>query len=222
MLIWILLVGLPIVIGLIAQARVSSVFGAWKRVPASSNRTGAEVARAILDAANIRDVEVISIRDLLGDHYDPKNKRLCLSPDVYSGASVAALGIAAHECGHAIQDASAYAPLKTRMALVPVTGIASQLLFPIMLASMFFHLFPLLYLAILCFAILSIFQLVTLPVEFDASRRAKVILTHCNFILPGKEANGVNAVLNAAALTYVAAFIASVGNLIYFLLPRNE
>lgn len=184
--------------------------------------TGADAARAILQAAGIRDVEVVAIRDMLGDHYDPSNKRLCLSPEVYSTPSVAALGIAAHEAGHAIQDAKKYGPLKTRMALVPVTTFASQLLWPVMIASMFFHLLPLLHLAIFCFAVLSIFQLITLPVEFDASRRAKVILGQMNFIAPGEETDGVNRVLNAAALTYVAAFVASIGNLIYFFLAQRD
>jgi Zn-dependent membrane protease YugP len=221
MMMWLLLVGVPLVLGLIAQARVSSAFGHWKRVRATSGMTGADAARAILRAANIDNVEVVQIRDMLGDHYDPKRKRLCLSPEVYSTPSVAALGIAAHECGHAIQDAKNYGPLKTRMALVPITTFASQLLWPIIIASIFFAITPLLTLAVICFAALALFQLVTLPVEFDATRRAKIILGNMNFIAPGEETQGVNKVLNAAALTYVAAFVASMGNLIYFLLLRR-
>lgn len=219
---WILLVGLPLLLGIIAQLRVTSAFGFWKRVPASSGITGAQAAREILRAAQIYDVEVVPIRDMLGDHYDPSSKRLCLSPEVYNGTSVAALGIAAHECGHAIQDAKAYAPLKARMAMVPVTMFASQLLWPIIIASVFFNILPLVHLAVICFAVLALFQLITLPVEFDASRRAKVILSHMGLVSQGREESGVNSVLSAAALTYVAAFIASLGNLLYFLLSRRE
>jgi Zn-dependent membrane protease YugP len=222
MTLWILLIGVPLILGLIAQARVSSAFHHWKRIPVASGMTGADAARAILQAAGIRDVEVVAIRDMLGDHYDPKNKRLCLSPEVYSTPSVAALGIAAHEAGHAIQDQKNYGPLKARMAMVPITSFASQLLWPVIIASVFFSIWPLMNLAILCFAVLAIFNLITLPVEFDASRRAKIILGHMNFIGAGNEARGVNQVLNAAALTYVAAFVASLGNLIYFLLLRRN
>lgn len=222
MLLWILLIGFPLILGIIAQTRVSSAFSHWKQVPASSGMTGADVAKAILRTAGIHDVEVIQIQTLLGDHYDPTHKRLCLSPDVYATPSIAALGIAAHEAGHAIQDAKNYGMLKTRMALVPVTSFASQLLWPVIIGGMFFHFLPLVHLAIFCFAVLTVFQLITLPVEFDASRRAKVILGQMNFISPGEETKGINSVLNAAALTYVAAFVASIGNLIYFLLSQRE
>ncbi|MCS7009346.1 MAG: zinc metallopeptidase [Chthoniobacterales bacterium] len=219
---WILLIGLPLILGLIAQMRVSSAFNHWKSVPVSSGVTGAQAAQMILRAAGIRDVEVVPIRDMLGDHYDPYNKRLCLSPEVYNTASVAAVGIAAHEVGHAIQDAKKYAPLQARMALVPITMFASQLLWPIFIASAFFQISQLMTLALICFVVLTIFQLITLPVEFDASRRAKIILSQMGMVRSGMEAQGVNSVLNAAALTYVAAFIASLGNLIYFLLSRRE
>lgn len=222
MTLWLLLIGLPLVVGLVAQARVSSAFGRWKQVPVSSGMTGAEVAERILRTAGIHDVEVVPIRDLLGDHYDPAHKRLCLSPEVYSTASVAAVGIAAHEAGHAIQHARNYGPLSARMALVPVTTFASQLLWPVIIGSAFFNLFGLIYVAIFCFAILTLFQLITLPVEFDASSRAKVILGHMGLVRTPEEGAGVNAVLSAAALTYVAAFVASVGNLIYFLLLRQQ
>lgn len=222
MMLWFLLIGVPLVVGLVAQARVSSAFGHWKKVPVSSGMTGAEAARRILSEAGIHNVEVVAIRDLLGDHYDPSRRRLCLSPEVYSTASVAAVGIAAHEVGHAIQHASNYGPLAARMALVPVTTIASQLLWPVFIASAFFHITGLMLIAIACFAILTLFQLITLPVEFDASRRAGVILGHMGIVRTGQETEGVRKVLGAAALTYVAAFVASVGNLIYFLLLRQS
>ncbi|MFZ4597146.1 MAG: zinc metallopeptidase [Terrimicrobiaceae bacterium] len=222
MMIWIFLVGVPMLIGLWAQSKVSAAFQRWKQVPVASNTTGAIAARDILAAANIRDVEVVPIRDMLGDHYDPIRKRLCLSPDVYNTPSVAAVGIAAHECGHAIQHASAYAPLKWRMTIVPVTQFASQMLPFIFIAGFIFHAFHLMMLAIACFFVLVVFNLITLPVEFDASRRAKVILQQMGMVRPGTEADGVNKVLNAAALTYVAAFVAALGQLIYFLLAANR
>ncbi len=123
---WLLLVGLPLLVGLWAQFRVSSAFRKWGEVRATSNIPGAEAARQILQAAQIHDVEVVETNDYLGDHYDPTKKRLCLSTNVYNTPSVAALGIAAHEAGHAIQHAKAYAPLKWRMAIVPLTSIASR------------------------------------------------------------------------------------------------
>lgn len=209
-------------IGLWAQSRVSSAFSRWKQVRAASNLTGADAARRILAAANINDVEVIPIQDMLGDHYDPVHKRLCLSPEVYETPSVAALGIAAHECGHAIQHAKAYAPLQWRMTIVPVTQFASQMLPIIFIAGFFLHAFHLMMLAVVCFFVLVLFNLITLPVEFDASRRAKIILTQMGIVQAGEEAAGVNKVLDAAALTYVAAFVAALGQLIYFLLAANR
>ena len=220
--IFLLLIGLPLVIGLYAQMRVKGAFGKYKKVRATSNVTGAQAAREILRAAKIHDVEVREINDLLGDHYDPMRKRLCLSTDVYNTPSVAALGIAAHECGHAIQHARAYAPLKWRIAIVPVTQIASQMLPFVIIGGFFFHISGLITLGIVCYAVLAFFQLITLPVEFDASKRAKVILQQMGIIQPGGEAAGVNAVLNAAALTYVAAFVAALGNLAYLLLLRRH
>ena len=219
---WLLLIGVPLIIGLIAQFRVSSAFRKWGEVRASSNVTGAEAAREILAAAQIRDVEVVETNDFLGDHYDPSNKRLCLSTNVYHTPSVAALGIAAHETGHAIQHQAAYAPLKMRMAIVPITQIASNMLPFVILGGLFFHITGLITLGIYCYMILLAFQLITLPVEFDASRRAKIILQQMGMVQPGQEVVGVNRVLNAAALTYVAAFVATLGNLLYLLSVRDD
>src|SRR6266480_4784483 len=168
---WLLYIGVPLVIGLWAQIRVSSAFSRWGKVRATSNITGAECAREILQAAQIHDVDVVETNDFLGDHYDPTKKRLCLSSNVYNTPSVASLGIAAHETGYAI---------------------------------------------------LLVFQLITLPVEFDASRRAKIILQQMGIVQPGAEVAGVNSVLNAAALTYVAAFIAALGNLLWLLSVRDR
>ena len=220
-----LLIIVPLLIGLWAQFRVSGAFRKWGAVRASSNITGAEAAREILQAANIRDVDVVETNDYLGDHYDPMKKRLCLSTNVYNTPSVAALGIAAHETGHAIQHAKAYAPLMARMTVVPVTQIASQALPFIMFGGIFLHLLPwtlAINLGIICYLIITIFQLITLPVEFDASRRAKIILQQMGIVQQGREVAGVNRVLDAAALTYVAALIAAIGNLLWLLSVRDR
>ena len=196
----------PAILGIWAQIRVTGAFNRWGKVRASSNITGAECAREILQAAQIHDVDVVETNDFLGDHYDPANKKLCLSSNVYNTPSVAALGIAAHETGHAIQHAKAYAPLKARMAIVPVTMVASQMLPFIIIGGFWFR----------------IAGLITLPVEFDASRRAKIILQQMHIVQPGEEVAGVNKVLNAAALTYVAAFIAALGNLLWLMSMRDR
>jgi Zn-dependent membrane protease YugP len=219
---WLLYIGVPLIIGIWAQIRVSSAFGRWSKVRASANITGAECAREILQAAQIQDVDVVETNNFLGDHYDPTKKQLHLSSNVYHTPSVAALGIAAHETGHAIQHARAYAPLKARMAIVPVTMIASQMLPFIVIGGLFFGITGLITLGIWCYLILLAFQLITLPVEFDASRRAKIILREMGIIQPGEEAAGVNNVLNAAALTYIAAFIAALGNLLWLMSIRDR
>jgi len=219
---WLLLIGLPLIVGLWAQFRVSGAFRKWGAVRASSNITGAEAAREILQAAQIDDVNVVETNDYLGDHYDPTSKRLCLSTNVYNTPSVAALGIAAHETGHAIQHAKAYAPLKARMAIVPMTSIASRMLPFVIFGGLFSRISGLITLGIYCYLILLAFQLITLPVEFDASRRAKIILQQMGIIQPGGEVVGVNKVLNAAAWTYVAAFVATLGNLLWLLSIRDR
>jgi len=219
---WLFYIGLPLILGIWAQAKVSGAFRRWSQVRASSGLTGAEAAQTILNAAQIHDVEIVQINGMLGDHYDPTQKRLCLSTETYSSASIAAVGIAAHETGHAIQHARAYAPLQWRMAIVPVTQIASQILPFVIFGGFFFQLFGLLKIGILCYSVLAVFQLVTLPVEYDASRRAKVVLGQLGIIHPGEEAAGVNAVLDAAALTYVAAFVAALGNLLWLLSLTNR
>jgi Zn-dependent membrane protease YugP len=219
---WLLYIGVPLIIGIWAQIRVSSAFSKWSKMRDSANITGAECAREILQAAQIHDVDVVETNDFLGDHYDPTNKKLHLSSNVYHTPSVASVGIAAHETGHAIQHAKAYAPLKARMAIVPVTMIASQMLPFVILGGLFFRITGLITLGIYCYLILLVFQLITLPVEFDASRRAKIILREMGIVQPGREVAGVNNVLNAAALTYVAAFIAALGNLLWLMSLRDR
>lgn len=221
---YIVLIIIPMLLGLWAQFKVKRAFSHYSQVRVSTNQTGAEVAREILAAAGIHDVEVAEIDGMLGDHYDPSNKRLCLSSDVYNTPSVAAVGIAAHETGHAIQHARGYAPLQARMAVVPITQVTSQMLPYILFGGFFFHLIPgmlAIELAAVCYGVLTVFQLITLPVEFDASRRAKVILGEMRLVT-GEEARGVERVLSAAALTYVAAFVSSLGWLLYFLALGNR
>ena len=219
---YILLIGVPLAFGLWAQFRVSSAFNKYKEIPAAGGITGAGAARRILADAGINDVEVVPIDGMLGDHYDPSSKRLCLSTDVYNGNSIAAVGIAAHECGHALQHQKNYGPLNLRMQIVPATQFASQILPFVIIGGFFFHMTGLINVGIACYAVLMVFQLITLPVEFDASARAKVILQQMGIVRPGEEAAGVDAVLNAAALTYVAAFVAALGNLIYLLMARRD
>ncbi|MEA3188480.1 MAG: uncharacterized protein QOD99_2310 [Chthoniobacter sp.] len=214
---WLIFVGIPAIIAIIAQFRVSSAFKKYAQVPSSSNLTGADVAREILNAAQIHDVSVEQIDGFLGDHYDPLKKRLCLSRETYSTPSLAAVGIAAHETGHAIQHARAYAPLQWRMTIVPVTQIASNMLPFVVIGGLWFHMFFLLKLGVLVYLVLTVFQLITLPVEYDASRRAKIILSQMGIVRPGPEEDGVRDMLGAAALTYVAAFVASLGNLLWLL-----
>jgi Zn-dependent membrane protease YugP len=219
---WLIYIGIPIILGIWAQARVTGAFRRYSMVRASSGLTGAEAAREIMDAAHINDVDIVRINGVLGDHYDPTGKRLCLSTETYNSPSIAAVGIAAHETGHAIQHARAYAPLQWRMTIVPVTQFASQILPFVIIGGLWFRIFGFIKIGILCYAVLTLFQLVTLPVEYDASRRAKIILGQLGIIQPGAEAAGVNSVLDAAALTYLAAFIAALGNLLWLLSLTNR
>jgi uncharacterized protein len=217
---WMLLM-FAIVIALVAQIRVSSAFNKYSKVRTRRGLTGAEIAQEILSNAGIHDVEVLRTESFLGDHYDPSKKQLCLSPGVFDSESVAAVGIAAHESGHAIQDQHAYLPLKARMAVVPATMFASRLLPIAIIGGLYMHIMGFITLGIAVYAILTAFQLITLPVEFDASRRAKQILSRSGAVTID-EAVGVNKVLNAAALTYVAALLTSLFYLLHFLAMRGS
>ena len=208
-----------LLIGLWAQLKLTSAYGRYSRVGLNSGLTGAQAAREILDRAGLSNVPVLEVGGHLTDHYDPTKRVLCLSSDNFHGRSVAAVGVAAHEAGHALQHQAAYAPLNLRMALVPVTQFASYAWIGIILLGMFLGgaLFAkLIWVAIAVFSIMMVFQLITLPVEYDASRRAKEQLLSLG-IVRGEESDGVNKVLGAAALTYVAALVSSVMQLLYFL-----
>ena len=223
-LLWILTFFGTMAISLWAAARVKSAYARGSEVPASSGYTGAEAAAKILDAAGIHDVEITEHDGLLGDHYDPMHKRLVLSTQNYHGHSAAALGVAAHECGHAIQHKIAYAPLQWRMAAVGATTFASQIVTWLPLLGLFtgiggFTSQTYLTLMVAGWGVIMLFNLVTLPVEFDASHRALQILPKMRFISPGAETKAVDSVLRAAAWTYVAAFITSLLYLLWHLLP---
>jgi hypothetical protein len=206
-----------------AQWRVKSAFQQFSQVPVDSGLSGAETAQRILSAAGIHDVEIAETESFLGDHYDPTHKRLCLSSGVYHTPSVAAAGIAAHECGHAIQHKVGYAPLKARAAFVPLAVTAGNIL-PFVIFGGFLLGNSMLGIQIgfWCYLVITIFQLITLPVEFDASRRAKLILGEMGIVRQGGEAAGVNKVLDSAALTYVAAFVSSLFWLLHYWLMMQS
>jgi Zn-dependent membrane protease YugP len=219
--IWILFIA-TMALSLIAAARVKSVYHRYSRGQVSSGLTGGQAAAIILRDAGITDVQITHQDGMLGDHYDPLHKRLVLSTDNFYGRSPAALGVAAHECGHAIQHQHAYAPLKWRMASVGITTYASQVVMWLPLIGLFTGLIqPLVaaWILALAWGVIMAFNLVTLPVEFDASNRAKRVLSESGMIAAGEEALGVNRVLNAAAWTYVAAFITSLVYFLWHLLP---
>ena len=201
--------------------RIKSAYNRNIKRQSRGRITGREAAQAVMQSAGINDVEIVECRGELTDHYDPTHKRLALSAQNYRGSSLAALGVAAHEAGHAIQHKQEYAPLNLRMALVPVLNFASQLLPMVMFGGFFFGLGPMLInLGIFIYLVLTIFQLITLPVEFDASVRAKKQLVGLG-IIEADEIKGVNETLDAAAFTYVAAFISSLGWLLYMLAQRR-
>jgi uncharacterized protein len=213
-----------LLLGLYAQYQLTSTYGKYVRVKAGSGLSGAEAAREILDQAGLAGMPIREVAGRLSDHYDPIRKALCLSSENFHGRSLAALGVAAHEAGHALQHQAAYAPLKIRMALVPVTSFASSAavwitMLGFMLGPFFFH--KIIGIAIGVFAVITLFQVITLPVEYDASRRAKEQLLRLGLI-QNSEHGAVSRVLNAAALTYVAAMIAAVLQLLYLIMASRR
>ena len=206
------LVVIGAVICMIASARVNTTFNKYSKYRSMSGMTGAQAAERILNAAGIHDVQVLHISGNLTDHYDPRNKTLSLSDSVYHSTSVAAVGVAAHECGHAIQHQKNYAPLTIRGALVPVANIGSTLAWPLILIGLFFSRGTgsfLITLGIIFFSAAVLFQIVTLPVEFNASLRAQKLLEQTG-ILGAEELRYTGKVLRAAALTYVASAAAAI------------
>jgi Zn-dependent membrane protease YugP len=199
-----------------AQIRVMNAYHQASRIPASSGLSGAEAAAILLQSAGLNQVRIEQTAGMLSDHYSPTEKTLRLSPEVYQGRSLAALGIAAHEAGHALQDAQRYAPLVARNFLVPLASFGSSAAWIIIVLGFALHLAGLIYIGIAAFGLTVLFQLVNLPVEFDASRRAQQQLLATGLIHPS-ESVVVARVLNAAALTYVAATLTAILTLLYFL-----
>ncbi len=213
-----LLVLIGAVLSMIASARVNGTFNRYSRVRSMSGMTGAQAARRILDKNGLYNVTVEHINGNLTDHYDPRSKVLRLSDATYSSTSVAAVGVAAHECGHAVQDSEEYEPLRIRSKMAPAANFGSRFGLPIFIAGLIFGSNTvLMQIGIWVFLLAVLFQLVTLPVEFDASRRALVMLTDYG-ILGDMEVEGSRKVLKAAAMTYVAAAAASVLNLLRLIL----
>ena len=216
---FLLLIVFTFVISGLATLLVKSQISKYSKVPASSGLSGAQTAARILQFRGIRDVQIIPADGMMGDHYDPLKKVIALTPDVYEGRSTAAVGIAAHECGHAIQHQMAYGPLQLRVSAVGLTRYSSMLFYLPFLFIMMHLMTP--YTGYMFMAagaaIIMFFNLITLPVEFDASSRAKALLPQLGIINGRAEATAVSRVLNAAALTYVAAFLASLANVLYYL-----
>ncbi len=212
-----LFVGPALLLSLWASWRTKKTFDRYSRVRSARGLTGAQAARAMLDGANIHDVEIVPAQGFLSDHYNPLTKKLALSQPVYGSPSLAAVGVACHEAGHAVQHARHYAPLWVRSALVPTANIGSNFGYIGMLFGLILHFKGLFLLGALLFSAVVLFQLVTLPVEYDASSRAKRLAFEQGLVLDQERA-GMAKVLNAAALTYVAAAISSLMTLLYFLL----
>lgn len=219
MLLWIALLIVPMLFGFYAQMRVMSAYSKNSQIGSRSRINGREAADAVMRSAGIHDVEIVEVPGHLTDHYDPMHKRLALSSANYHGESLAAVGVAAHEAGHAIQHKVGYGMMTLRQNLVPMVRFASPVAMLLCGFGLYFaaQFSGLLVVGAVALGIMTLFQFVTLPVEFDASRRAKVALANLGVISPD-EKPGVNETLDAAALTYVAAFVASLGQLLHILL----
>ncbi|MCD4708577.1 MAG: zinc metallopeptidase [Candidatus Sabulitectum sp.] len=209
------------ILGMIARSRVNSTFNRYSKVRNGLGLTGASMARSILDNYGLANIGIEQVQGRLTDHYDPRSKTLRLSSGVYTSDSVAAIGIAAHEAGHAVQHAMGYTPLKFRTALVPAANLGSRMLFPLLLGGFFFRMTNLIYIGVALYGAALLFQLVTLPVEFNASARA-VNWLEKERGFPSSDVIGVKKVLTAAALTYVASALAAIGQMLWLLLAGRR
>ncbi len=213
-----LILALPgLLLGLWAQARVKGTFNKYSKVRTTRNASGAEIARFLLDQQGLQDVQIEEVQGFLSDHYDPRTRILRLSPDVYRTPSVAAAGVAAHEMGHALQHSTGYSPLRIRSAIVPAVQFGSSLAPILFIIGFLLNFTTLAWVGVILFAVAVLFSLITLPVEFDASKRAKALLNQSG-VMSAQELQGVDKVLDAAALTYVAAAVAAIGQLVYYVL----
>ena len=214
---YLLIIAPGLLLSLWASWKVTANFNKYSKLRSGRNITGAQAAAELLRSAGIDDVRIVVTKGMLSDHYNPVNKTLALSPSVHDSPSVAAVGIAAHEAGHAILHAESYKPLWLRSLLVPTASIGSNLGYVMMLFGLMLSWAGLLYLGMILFSAVLLFQVVTLPVEFNASSRAKALLVNRG-IITDRERVGVDKVLNAAAMTYVAAVVSTLLTLLYFLL----
>lgn len=219
---WFLLMAPAFAFGLWAQFKVKSTFNKYSKVGVSSGMTGAEAAAAVVRASGLHDVSIERHQGFLSDHYDPRSKTLRLSPEVYDGRSVSSVAVAAHEAGHSIQDAVGYGPLVLRSKLVPVVNLGSSLWFWPFIIGLMLNMTGLIWLGIVLFSGVVLFQVVTLPTEFNASNRAKAVLATTGIVRTQEEAVGVGKVLDAAAMTYVAALLSSVMQLLYLLMRARD
>lgn len=209
------------IFALICQMKVKSNFNKYSRVRNSRGMTGADAAYSLLQLNGITDVRIKRISGNLTDHYNPKTKEICLSENVFDSQSIAAIGVACHEAGHACQHAQEYFPLKIRNAVIPITNIGSMAGIPLALLGIFFAFEPLIYVGIALYGAVALFQLITLPVEFNASRRALNVIKENGFLV-AEEYNGAKKVLTAAALTYVAALASAAATLLRLLIVANR
>lgn len=212
-----MLMGPVLLLSLLASFSVKRAFNKYSQIRSMSGLTGAQVARSILDQNGLQHITVEQHDGFLSDHYDPTKGAVRLSSKVFGNPSVAAIGIAAHETGHAIQHAQSYSPLKIRNMMVPIASIGSNMSWIIIMVGFFLGALGLVKIGIVLFSAVVVFQLITLPVEFDASRRAKQMIVQYGMV-SGQESAGVAKVLNAAAMTYVAAAASAIATLLYFLL----
>jgi len=217
---YLLILAPALLLGLYAQWQVKSTFARYAQVPASSRISAGKMARYLLDMAGLSGVRIERVPGMLTDHYDPRTKTLRLSNP--EGRSLAVLGVAAHEVGHALQHAQGYKPLELRTAIVPVVNFGSQLALPLFFLGFLFHNPLLINVGIIAYSFAVLFTLVTLPVEFDASRRAIKLLQEGGYVSPGRELTAVKKVLGAAALTYVAAAATAILHLLYMILLSSR
>ena len=215
---YLLLIVPAMLLGIVAQAMVKSAYKKYSKVQNKRGLTGAQAAARVLAHYGITDVSIQVIGGELTDNFNPKNKVISLSSDIYSGSSVAAVGIACHEAGHAAQYAQGYSPIKIRNAIIPVCNIGSQAGIPLALIGYFFSFEPLIYIGLGLYSLIALFQLVTLPVEFNASSRALKVIDETGMLTDGSEQQGARSVLRAAALTYVAALVSTLASLLRFVI----
>ncbi|MBZ0271311.1 zinc metallopeptidase [bacterium] len=211
---WVVILVPAIIFSIWAQMRVSGAFRKYSKVRSGQGLTGAQAARHLLDRAGLQEVRIEGIPGKMTDHYDPRDRTLRLSPDVANSTSLAALGIAAHEAGHALQDKDGYAPMKMRLGLVPVVNFGSSLMWPLVFGGFFFQIPVLISIGIVLYSAAVLFHVVTLPVEYNASSRALAELRNTG-LLRDDEISGARRVLSAAALTYVAAMLTAILHLVY-------